>query len=858
MTLFPVVLVLICVSLGSLPVQGLTAVACFSQNGLAGSITFQQQSLSSPTTITLNFTHLPSGNLPWHVHEFPFRLGSPSPCSSSSVAGHFDPLLANNGSNYSSKCASSPSLCEMGDLSGKHGWLNDSISTALFTDSTLHLHGIYSIIGRSVVIHSGNSRVACANVDYPHSSGFSRSVLYAPFRTAISGDVFILQYTQNMTAVFTDLNLLITTMPASVNHDWHVHIDPVTTEDTCSMALGHYDPRGASTSGSYSQICTPKTPINCEVGDLSAKGGGLDFLNQRGKLFYTDTDLPVTPLNGISIQNRSVVIHGADHAAERIACANLLKFDGRDAVARFTGDEGVTGFIRFFQRTPFDQTVVTVYLTGLGSQGGGYHVHVYPVGSLGQCSSLYTGPHFNPRNVSYTIIAPQTSDQYEIGDLSGKFGVLDNLDTVNFTESDPNIPLYGRDSIIGRSVVIHRQDGSRWVCANIEHNVAVLQASAVFTVGDHTLKMVLTQPADDPFADTTIFIADLPPPQAPISSSVPLDQQSTTSIMDMNTQIPVVTMTLSPVVSIVTPTSAIVTVSSTINMGSSPVISAMVTSSVSSVLSESSPGPVISAMVTSSVSSVLPESSPSPVVSAMMTSSVSSVPTESSPSSSFYSHTSLNLHPTMSTFSSFLSSSSIYAPFSSSFSSPLSSFPSLYSTSASFSITSSPLSVNLTMVPSDQPITSTSTFFSSADFSELFTHSHVSSVMLSSPSITPSMFMEVMEITQSLSFSESLVIATPTPSIQGGLSKREANKESFIQSHVIEKRQTQNSLVLDWTIHHPPVSSVGTADCSTLGVFLPAPSTRFVVRNVPTHCVDVLKCLDDVPIIICTTMLMCG
>ena len=123
MSLLPVLLLLLSVCQRSQPVQGLTAVSRFSQNGLSGSITFNQPTPSSSTTITLNITQLPLDNLPWHVHVFPFRLGSPSPCSSSSVAGHFDPLLASRETDYSARCAGNSSLCEMGDLSGKHGRL---------------------------------------------------------------------------------------------------------------------------------------------------------------------------------------------------------------------------------------------------------------------------------------------------------------------------------------------------------------------------------------------------------------------------------------------------------------------------------------------------------------------------------------------------------------------------------------------------------------------------------------------------------------------------------------------------------------------------------------------------------------
>ena len=240
MSLLPVLLLLLSVCQRSQPVQGLTAVSRFSQNGLSGSITFNQPTPSSSTTITLNITQLPLDNLPWHVHVFPFRLGSPSPCSSSSVAGHFDPLLASRETDYSARCAGNSSLCEMGDLSGKHGRLTSLNSMQQFSDSTLHLHGVYSIIGRSVVIHRpDNTRLACANIDYPDVTGLiTRDILYTPFRSNVSGDVYIQQYSPNMSTVYTDLLLLTTvSTSSSENHNWHVHTDQVLPGECTGM--GH-------------------------------------------------------------------------------------------------------------------------------------------------------------------------------------------------------------------------------------------------------------------------------------------------------------------------------------------------------------------------------------------------------------------------------------------------------------------------------------------------------------------------------------------------------------------------------------------------------------------------------------------
>ena len=64
-----------------------------------------------------------------------------------------------------------------------------------------------------------------------------------------------------------------------------------------------------------------------------------------------------------------------------------------------------------------------------------------------------------------------TNDEYEIGDLSGKYGSFLNLTSYKKQHKDYNLPLFGRNSIQGRSLVIHnlKKDGNkRWVCNNLE------------------------------------------------------------------------------------------------------------------------------------------------------------------------------------------------------------------------------------------------------------------------------------------------------------------------------------------------------------------------------------------------------
>jgi len=488
--------------------------ATFNQRGVRGKIHFSQDSVDSNTTITVNLTNLdqfPGESYPWHIHQYPFPLGIANPCRGEITGGHYDPLGANTGADYADNCAMNSELCELGDLSGKFGPLragNNVVET--FKDPRLFLYGVYSIIGRSVVIHFRNTtRFICANIDYPTAT--SIQILYVPFRRVFAGNIYLRQHSNISTSsVYADLTRVDGTLNSN-GHNWHIHQSAVDTGDTtCQSAGPHYNPRGVVIDDIYRARCNSTAQNNCEVGDLSNKGAPLDVRNRVAKLLYTDTDLQLVGQD-ISVVNRSVVIHAENRAGPRIACANITTFQPLEAVANFQ-DNGVSGSIHFLQYSPFDQTQVTVMLSGLQGIAGGYHVHEFPVGpgvgGSGRGAVRYTGGHWNPRGIVYNEENPQiTSDNYEIGDLSGKFGSLSGRDSISQMYTDPNIPLSGMDGIIGRSVVIHyTSNGSRWVCSNIEHVRPVVQFSADLNTAGFSGRVTFTQPADDPSAATTIIV----------------------------------------------------------------------------------------------------------------------------------------------------------------------------------------------------------------------------------------------------------------------------------------------------------------------------------------------------------------
>ena len=160
----------------------------------------------------------------------------------------------------------------------------------------------------------------------------------------------------------------------------------------------------------------------------------------------------------------------------------------KTGVAKFEHD-GIRGHISIKQLSPFHPSILDVQLNGLHDIAGSFHIHQFPVPtrhSLDDVTCSQTGGHFNPTNIdksSSPSTASGTVDQYEVGDLSGKFGDLTGRERVAGTFVDPSLSLFGVNSVLGRSIVIHHSPvPSRWVCTNIElENKNMITAVATFT-----------------------------------------------------------------------------------------------------------------------------------------------------------------------------------------------------------------------------------------------------------------------------------------------------------------------------------------------------------------------------------------
>ncbi|XP_014855045.1 PREDICTED: uncharacterized protein LOC106925297 isoform X2 [Poecilia mexicana] len=456
--------------------------AVMNMRGISGYFNFRQASPFDVTQLSVNLANLRELFGPYHVHNFPVPSVRSGQCSNDNVGGHYNPFAVDTTSEtYPVGPGSTHDKYETGDLGGKHMSLSGrSTFQMTFTDFSLPLFGQNSIVGRSVVIHlvSGDT-YACASIGYPGAV----TVASATFQTPVVGKIIFTQLVNNPlsdVSIFMDLSYGDPTTITTQHHNWHVHEFPISSErdddeGRCITTGGHWNPfKISTTDSSYALHCKPSCPLCCEAGDLANKYTTInldtDIGGVKSKHFFTD----VTSWLDISgITGRSVVIHEAERGGPRIACANVTEVQVPTArLGKWFGPVSSGGQVKFSQAVPQGPTEITVSLKNLQSLAGGYHVHILPiiVGSSDPCSDTDILGHFNPLAWN-TSSSPSpgvgTVDQYEIGDISGKFGMLTGQNNFDAVYMDPNMPLTGPYSIMGRSVVVHYTDGSRMVCADV-------------------------------------------------------------------------------------------------------------------------------------------------------------------------------------------------------------------------------------------------------------------------------------------------------------------------------------------------------------------------------------------------------
>ncbi|MEE6524975.1 hypothetical protein FKM82_024731 [Ascaphus truei] len=442
----------------------------FGMQGVNGSFVFRQESPFHPTQVEINLWNL--GGLAGHygIHSLPVPPRQESCedlCSDVGTGELWNPLGVNrSSSNYPARFGSTHDQWELGSLSGRHGSLDghQELQTTL-TDWNLPLYGTSSIIGRSVVLFKrDNSPWVCSTI---HQKGEVVTVL-ASFHKGLLGRVMFRQPLEDPN---DDLSILVELSPISGittrGHNWHVHELPLQTHaENCASTRGHFNPHSVPTGGNYSQECKASNPLLCEAGDYAGRHIPIILTSPTlARYLFTDTSSSLSGAD--SIVGKSLVIHGAESAMSRIACANLILLTPKQGkTSSWLGSGDALGELKASQTSDLDPTSIRITFQGLKGRAGGFHIHQLPVswGSVDPCSDARIKGHFNPFGVKMSAspaVRNGTDDQYEVGDISGRRGSLVGRDQMTIQFTDLNFPLSGMHSTLGRSLVIHYTNGSR-------------------------------------------------------------------------------------------------------------------------------------------------------------------------------------------------------------------------------------------------------------------------------------------------------------------------------------------------------------------------------------------------------------
>lgn len=404
------------------------------------------------------------------------------------------------------------------DLTSRHGPIKvPSLSLAsgqqIFLDHEISLKGRRTIWGSSIILsktgRSGPS--GCANI---FNEGDVRTAESIFTNAEFVGSIIFRENELGDTVIFSNLFYASNDFKINSQHDWKILVTDVfdtRRENKCNYLQDLLDPDYVDDKN-----CTETSHQSCKMGSLSSKHGKITIFKSNSRSSrqkFIDTNLPLSVLSGS--RDLYVVVYKKEGKNQVLGCAKIETITGKQVKALIDMD-GMKGYIGFSQSYSTDPTIVTVNLENNRHRGYTFKVHEFPVqprmnADDSLCSDLSIGQIYDPTQMSTNRSPPPegkgTVDQYSVGDLSGKYGQLrdDEKGNVMQIHVDLSLPLFGRHSIIGRSLAISKADGSTWVCATIGYPGPVITAMARFhfPVVGH---VIMKQEKDKPRAETTVFV----------------------------------------------------------------------------------------------------------------------------------------------------------------------------------------------------------------------------------------------------------------------------------------------------------------------------------------------------------------
>lgn len=484
-------------------------VATINCNKIRGHVTLTPNTAagSSATTVTTQISAGPPGEVyQWSIHQFPVKPGA-AMCSCS-------PLILGT---------------KLIDLSEMHGNLPSS-EQEFSVQSSLQLFGSESPVGHSLLLRGiKTGMLACATF-LPTSR---KSNYRAKFHSPISGSVTIFQ-TAFGTSFISHLMYSNGTRRHSqhrfdliVKSDDDVLSSPVIGGPADSM-LAPSGGRAFDQNQAQLELREHENELqNCRRFATLTSTTFQDNSQQHQPLFRNltyqlsvstenfgmrgRTALVLPPIPFETFASVYVVIYSEHDPGEPVACAPLRFVKPKTAAAKFQS-HSVQGSVVFSQDSPYDVTLARINLNFPNSDGHSYGIDELPM-IIRRKSDTRVCPNireiiYNPHHVEPSSVPPEgeaTTDQYAVGDLSGKYGSLTGKASEKIQVSDFNLPLFGPVSVIGRALTIYSSDGVAIACSNVELTSPMTTAFATFDFGIQG-QFIFRQPMNDCNGDTYVYI----------------------------------------------------------------------------------------------------------------------------------------------------------------------------------------------------------------------------------------------------------------------------------------------------------------------------------------------------------------
>ncbi|GAN04633.1 conserved hypothetical protein [Mucor ambiguus] len=144
------------------PHEALTAIVSLSGPNatVSGTVTFNQADSSSATQIFANLTGLTEGKHGLHIHQFGDLSNG---CAS--LGPHYNPFNHTHGGPEGEQRHAG----DFGNIIANA----DGTATLTLTIDTIHLSGPFSILGRGIVLHSGEDDLGLGNSPLSNTTGNS-------------------------------------------------------------------------------------------------------------------------------------------------------------------------------------------------------------------------------------------------------------------------------------------------------------------------------------------------------------------------------------------------------------------------------------------------------------------------------------------------------------------------------------------------------------------------------------------------------------------------------------------------------------------------------------------------------------